>query len=83
MITFRPGIERRCANSKLEGLSSGKNSSGLRHGVLKLRVGGFGFQRLRFAQGRRVPILFITAYKNQEVKARQVDAGGFLNETIS
>lgn len=85
MITFRPGIERRCANSKLEGLAFGKNSLGLRPGVQKLRVSGFRFQRLRFAQGRRVPIFFITACKNQEIltKARQVDTGRFLTETIS
>jgi len=76
MITIRRANEGGCANPGIESFSSWKNSSRLKLGVRKQRVSGFELKRLRADQGQPVPILFITAYKNQDVrkKARRAAA---------
>jgi hypothetical protein len=67
------------ASSRGQDFSPAENATGMGGEIRKLRVSGFEFQRLRIDEGQRVPILFLTAYKNQAAdrKALQSERPAF------
>jgi hypothetical protein len=70
MIPLRRANEKGHANSKAGGFASPENSRKLRRGNCRLQVSGLDSKRPQDNRYRQVPILFIVAFKYQEIGRR-------------
>jgi len=85
MITKPQTDQRGEANSRGQGFSLTGNAAGVGGEIHKLPVGGFELQHLRIDEGQRVPILFLTAYKNLAAnrKALRSEMSAFQSSDLS